>query len=169
MAFTDARVTVIPGGNAAPGIVIVSDPTPTVTSAAIAASTSARTRTYFSRINATPNMFKAGHELTNQDLFDFKKYEGILAAIRGGRANPQTALTNNESKNSIGAILIAIGNDAPVMKRLAVVNPGVPNLTGDPPPGGNGLGGFYDPTVRVSVPANPGDPVGIGVEAIWVI
>ena len=162
MAFTDARVTVIPGGNAAPGIVIVYDPTPTVTSATIAENTSATQRSYFSRINATPNMFKAGHALTDQDLFDFKKYEGIIAAIRGGRANPQTALDNNQSKNSIGAILIAIGNDAPVMKRLAVVNPGTPGST-------SAHGGFYDPTVRVAVPANPGDPIGIGVEAIWVI
>ena len=63
MAFTDARVTVIPGGNAAPGIVIVYDPTPTVTSATIAENTSATQRSYFSRINATPNMFKAGHAL----------------------------------------------------------------------------------------------------------
>ena len=154
MAFTDAKVVCMPGGNSAPGLVIVFDPT--VPSADIAEPTTATARTYFSRVNALPRQFSLPDDRLKQDEHDLKTYEGLIGMVKSGRPEPRKRLTNNESKSTIGAVLMAVGNTDPVFKRLSVVNPGTPGST-------SAHGGFYDPTKR-SVAAGA-----IGIETLWVI
>lgn len=179
MAFPDAKVTVVPGLNRGPALVILHDPT--TTAAVIAASGNGRANWYFSGVNALPNLHKALRERTEADYAVQRRYDSILGAVKNGRDRPANELLvpstatqtvrgaiQNLSKNTIGAVLIAIGSDAtPVMKRLAVVNAGYP---GDR----TGRGGFYDQTKQAATPSPSNtDPtlreVGIPMETIWPI
>ena len=103
MAFhsSGTRITAVPGANSAPGLVIIHDST--VTSANI-------NTTYFVRTTALP----ATGDVEEQESRR-KRYEAIVGQVQAGRGRGQ-----DTAGTTIGAALIAIGNNDPVLKRLAV-------------------------------------------------
>lgn len=178
MAFSNAKVTIVPGLNRGPALVIVHDPT--VVAATIAASGNGRANWYFSGVRALPRLNVPLREKTEDDYAVLLRYNSIMGVVKNGRDRPanelqvpygavqsERARLNNLSKNVIGAVLMAIGSDAVQLKRLAVVNMGHP---GDP----TGRGGYYDQTKQAAV-ANPSNAdttmreVGIPMETIWPI
>ena len=102
MAFNsdDVRIVTLPGGNQGPGLVILHD-------AAVASNTI--NTAYFARRTA---LASRGDEA--KDYAVQKRYAAIAGQVKAGRGRDKTGASD------VGAVLVAVGNNAPVMARLRV-------------------------------------------------